>query len=68
MGNAGKVSYQQNKHAISRYSGSCEAEAGQEVSQMCVELEALTRAAGLVDLLNIEKSMQTPLRGARSGI
>lgn len=64
MGNVRKVPYQQNKRVISRCSGSCEAEAGQEVSQMCVELEALTRTAGLADLLNIKKSVQTALHGA----
>lgn len=57
MGNVGKVPYQQNKHVISRCSGSCGAEAGQEVSQMCAGLEALTRTAGSADLLNIRKSL-----------
>lgn len=64
MGKVGKVPYRQNKRVISRCSGSCGAEAGQEVSQMCVGLEALTRTAGLADLLNIGKSLQTPLHGA----
>lgn len=64
MGNVQKVPYQQNKHVISRCSGSYQAEAGQEVWQMCAELEAPSRTAGLVDLLNIKKSVQTPLHGA----
>lgn len=62
MGNVRKVPSQQNKQLISRYSGSCEAEAGQEVSQMRVEPEALSRSAALVDLLNIKESMQSPSR------